>query len=123
MESIHEFRTEIKKLRAFLRLLNVEIDDDSKLKISKKMKTFYGYAGTIRNLQLQLKNMDAYIGNPRYTVTETYLEYLKKLLKNGKRMPWNLWDRKTISLNDKKKILKQLPLKLRRASRKKIFAK
>ena len=78
MESIHEFRTEIKKLRAFLRLLNVEAGDDSRLKISKEMKTFYGYAGTIRNLQLQLKNMYAFAGDPQYTVTGTYIVYLKK---------------------------------------------
>ena len=79
MESIHDLRTETKKLRAFLRLLNVEIDDDDqRLKIPEKMKTFYGYAGTIRNLQLQLKNMEAYTGNPRFTVIEAYIDYLKK---------------------------------------------
>jgi CHAD domain-containing protein len=116
MESVHEFRTEIKKLRAFFRLLNVEIDDGSELKIPKKMKTFYSYAGTIRNLQMQLKNMCAY---SQYIVTETYIEYLKKIIEK--------WEDNTIefaglgnnSYTDEKKIVKQLPVKLRKASVKK----
>ena len=102
MESIHEFRTEIKKLRAFLRLLNVEIDDD-RLKISKKMKTFYGYAGTIRNLQLQLKNMYAYTGNPQYTVSETYIEYLKKIIEKWKANAIEFMEPKNNFYNDEKR--------------------
>ena len=78
IESIHECRTEIKKLRAFFRLLNVEAGDDSRLKISKEMKTFYGYAGTIRNLQLQLKNMYAFAEDPQYTVAGTYYCIFRK---------------------------------------------
>ena len=61
MESIHEFRTEIKKLRAFLRLLNMQ--SDRQLKISKEIKKFYGCIGMICNLQLQIKNVNDYLGN------------------------------------------------------------
>ena len=118
-ESIHEFRTEIKKLRAFLRLLNVEVDDD-RFKIPKKMKTFYGYAGNIRNLQLQLKNMYTYIGNPKYTFMETYIEYLKKIIEKWKENSIEFMESENNFGKDEKKIIKQ-PGKLRRGSVKKFM--
>lgn len=52
-DAIHDFRTEIKKLRAFLRLLNTG-DNKNPFGISKTMKVYYWYAGNIRNLQLNI---------------------------------------------------------------------
>ena len=121
MESIHEFRTEIKKLRAFFRLLNVEINDGSHLKVPKKLKTFYGYAGTIRNLQLQLKTMDAYTGNPRYPATETYIEYLKRMIEKWKEHSIEFKRSEDNFYNDEKKIIQQLPGKLSKASKRKFL--
>ena len=119
-ESIHEFRTEIKKLRAFLRMLNVETDDDNRFMIPKKMKTFYGYAGTIRNLQLQLENMNVYSGNPKYIVTETYIEYLKRIIEKWKENSIEFMESENNFGKDEKKIIKQ-PGKLRRGSVKKFM--
>jgi len=116
IESIHEFRTEIKKLRAFLRLLHVEIDDDNKLKIPKKMKDFYGYIGTIRNLQLQLKNIDAYPENTQYTATGTYMEYLNRIIEKWKANTIEFIGSENNLCADEKKIIQQLPGRLRRAS-------
>jgi CHAD domain-containing protein len=121
MESIHEFRTQIKKLRAFLRLLNVEIDDDNQLKIPKRIKAFYAYSGTIRNLQLQGENMCAYIGNPGYTVAEIYIDYLKKIIEKWKDNAIEFEGLKNNFYNDEKKILKQLPGKLRKGYAKKFL--
>lgn len=121
MESIHEFRTQIKKLRAFLRLLNVEIDDDNRLKIPKRIKAFYAYSGTIRNLQLQEENMCAYIGNPEYTVTEIYIDYLKKIIEKWKDNAIEFEGLENNFYNDEKKILKQLPGKLRKGYAKKFL--
>jgi CHAD domain-containing protein len=118
MESIHEFRTEIKKLRAFFRLLNVEINDDSKLKIPKKMKAFYGYAGTIRNLQLQLKNIFAY---SQYIATETYIDYLKKIIEKWEGNAIEFTGPENNFYRDEKKIIQNLPGKLRKASVKKFL--
>lgn len=120
MEPIHEFRTEIKKLRAFLRLLNVEAGDD-RLKISKEMKTFYGYAGTIRNLQLQLKTIGDYSGNPRYTVTEAYIDYLKKMIEKWKEHVIEFAQSKSNLYNDEKKIIKRIQGKLTKGSAKKFL--
>ncbi|MEP6948076.1 MAG: CHAD domain-containing protein [Ginsengibacter sp.] len=120
IEPIHDFRTEIKKLRAFLRLLNVETGDD-RLKISKEMKIFYGFAGTIRNLQLQLKNICDYPGNPGYAVIPAYIDYLKKIIEKRKENVIEFTGSKNNFTNDQKKIIKQLPGKSGKGSAKKFL--
>jgi len=120
IEPIHEFRTDIKKLRAFFRLLNVEIDED-RLKVSKRMKMLYGYGGTIRNFQLQLKNMHAYLADPRYTIIEAYMEYLKKMIEKWKANAIEFNGQGSNFRDDNKKIHEQLPERLRRASVKKFL--
>ena len=72
-EAIHDFRTEIKKLRAFLRLLNTGGNKDQ-LNISKKIKVYYWYAGSIRNLQLHIKNLNGAAGDKPIL----YIQRLKK---------------------------------------------
>jgi len=52
-DSIHEFRVEHKKLRAFLKMLSQEHAKSNKLKISKKLKNTYHVLGSIRDLQQQ----------------------------------------------------------------------
>jgi CHAD domain-containing protein len=54
-ESVHRFRVEYKKLRAFLRMLSQE--NNRKIKISKTLKHAYSVAGTIRDLQLQQQRL------------------------------------------------------------------
>ena len=62
-ESIHHFRTEIKKLRAFLHLLNGGLTQKGRLRISKKIKTVYRFAGSIRNIQLHQKAVNEFISD------------------------------------------------------------
>lgn len=52
-ESIHQFRVEYKKLRAFLRMLSHDHETAGEIKISKKLKQGYNILGSIRDLQLQ----------------------------------------------------------------------
>jgi CHAD domain-containing protein len=72
-ESIHDFRTETKKLRAFLRLLNAG-HNKAQSGISKKIKVYYWYAGNIRNLQLHVKS----INETKGAKPEVYLRNVKK---------------------------------------------
>ena len=60
VDDIHDFRVEVKKLRAFLRLLDSEKEIEGPL-IPKLLKTFYGYIGIIRNIQLHKHNLFKYI--------------------------------------------------------------
>ena len=52
LEAIHNFRVEIKKLRAFMRLLNTMKAMEEPLKLNGKLKKCYRIAGEIRNRQL-----------------------------------------------------------------------
>ena len=54
---------EIKKLRAFFHLLDMEKGGAGYIKITRKMKTFYGYIGIIRNIQLHLVKINDYCEN------------------------------------------------------------
>ena len=60
-EAIHLFRIEIKKLRAFLRLLSLKLKKEDELKLPFKIKKMYKYAGKIRDRQLHRKRMKAAI--------------------------------------------------------------
>lgn len=72
-EAVHDFRAEIKKLRAFLRLLNTGLNKDQ-LNISKKIKEYYWYAGNIRNFQIHKKSISQIEGDK----PAVYLESIKK---------------------------------------------
>lgn len=72
-ESVHDFRTEIKKLRAFLRLLNTG-NNKNRLSIQKKIKVYYWYAGSIRNLHLHIKGLNVTEGDQPIV----YIERIKK---------------------------------------------
>src|SRR5438477_12408437 len=86
MESIHQFRTGKKKLRGFLRLLNMEEDKEAdKLKLTEKMKTFYGYMGSIRNLQIQLQDIYNYLESSSEKLPASYIEILNTEIENTKR--------------------------------------
>ena len=122
IEDIHKFRTEIKKLRAFLHLLNMEVDEGLQIKITKKMKTFYEYIGIIRNLQLHLKNINSYFENSNYKIPKAYtatiekeIEYRKENTKEFINSHNNFYD------DDEEKITSHLPDKLRKQSIKKFI--
>jgi CHAD domain-containing protein len=51
-EAIHDFRVTVKKLRAFLRLLNAVENKDDKLKLTGRFKALYSDLGSIRNLHM-----------------------------------------------------------------------
>jgi CHAD domain-containing protein len=106
-DDIHDFRVEVKKIRAFLRLLDVKKKGSI---IPKLLKTFYGYIGIVRNIQLHEHNLFKYteahnIKNPQ--------EYIK-LLENEK----SYWKNEADDLmqnnnfrDAKEKIIKELPAK------------
>lgn len=52
-ETIHQFRVEYKKLRAFLRMLGAQDGDEREITVSKTLKKAYTISGSVRDLQLQ----------------------------------------------------------------------
>jgi len=109
LDPVHEYRTGIKKLRAHFRLINVEMNGDRKLKIPEKLKTFYGYAGAIRNLQLQIKSMDAYVEDAGHTSSLMYIQYLEKMIEKWKAHAIELTGSVNNFNHDQKKIINRLP--------------
>lgn len=111
-EDIHDFRVEVKKLRAFLRLLHANKDDEPL--IPKLLKTFYGYVGIIRSIQLQKHNIYAYITQYEKDKPEEYLI----LLEDEK----GYWEKQAIELMEdnnfdevEEKITCRVPLKINHA--------
>ncbi len=76
IEDIHGFRIEIKKLRAFIRLINTNIPKEEKIKIGEKIKSFYNTVGTIRNLQLHQLRVNSLCNE---MLVEKPLQYMQLL--------------------------------------------
>lgn len=120
MGKIIKFRTEIKKLKAFLHLVNMESEDGLSFHISKRMKTLYGYLGIIQNFE-QLKKTNEYTKDyPQndpfcfVVMIEKKLDYWKKLSKEFVAEDYDFID-------DKEKILAMMPDKLTKKSIKKFI--
>jgi CHAD domain-containing protein len=111
MEDISQFRVEIKKLKVFLHLLNMESNDGFSFRITKRMKTIYGYFGIIQNLE-QLKKTNKSVNDlPAFhpNMLEREIEYWKILSKDFIDSNYNF-------IGDKKEILATLPDKLTKKS-------
>lgn len=116
-DNIHDFRVEIKKLRAFLRLLDTEKEIDHPL-IPKLLKSFYSYIGIIRNIQLHRHNLFKYIDDYKIEKPGEYFKILDE--------EENYWRDDADALMEdnnfddvKKEIVKELPHKLEKSAVKK----
>lgn len=83
-EDNHNFRVEIKKLRAFIRLVNL-CHPEHLQKITKSIKEFYHIAGDIRNLQLHNKRMEHLCEDLLIEEPGLYLQCLDKEIKKKKK--------------------------------------
>lgn len=114
-DDIHDFRVEVKKLRAFLRLLDIKRD---RAIIPKQLKTFYRYAGNVRNIQLYEQTLFEYIKAHDVKKPDEYIKLLNNEKKYWKKEACNLVKDNDFS-KTKKKILKRLPAKLEKSGIKK----
>ena len=78
VEEIHFFRLEIKKLRAFIRLVNISLPGKNTIKINKKVKSFYNATGNIRNLQLHQQRINQFCNGLLLPKPTAYLQALHK---------------------------------------------
>ena len=75
-EVVHDFRVEVKKLRAFLRLINSELAKAEALKIEKDLKQFYRHLGAVRSIQMHLQYIDDMLPRGKHAI-KPYLQLLK----------------------------------------------
>jgi CHAD domain-containing protein len=81
-ETIHELRVEYKKLRAFIRL--VQMDAGARhLDMSPAIKTVYHAAGRVRDLQLFLPKVQARVEQKNISLSH-YQQYLQQRLFRAK---------------------------------------
>jgi CHAD domain-containing protein len=72
LDDIHDFRVEIKKLKAFLRLIKTDSDNPKKLKFPKFLDKIYKSLGTVRELQLQEKKLVKAVSNEEILLLNTF---------------------------------------------------
>lgn len=89
---IHRFRVQVKKLRAFLRLLQSNPSQKKKLKIPGNLKKIYRAAGEIRNIQNHRSWIKDFFQNK--SIPKTYLVLLKKKLNASKQKMNDSLDKK-----------------------------
>jgi CHAD domain-containing protein len=75
-EHIHDLRVEVKKVRAFLALVNMSQPAKMPLSIHPDIKQFYTVAGEFRNLQLQQQRIVLWCSEQLLQPPDYYLEYL-----------------------------------------------
>lgn len=76
VEDIHQFRVELKKLRALLRLLNAGREEGRAVYIGKSLHSFYATVGMLRGLQLQRQTIFRFCKKLQCPVPALYLAQL-----------------------------------------------
>lgn len=109
-KEIHGFRTEVKKLRAYIRLVTFVPTDSQEYKLPKKFREIYSTAGAIRDIQLQLERIKEASRNESRQ-PEQYEALLKHKIKKAKKKLKKLLDQTSIS-SIQKKVLVHLPKQL-----------
>jgi hypothetical protein len=115
-EEIRDFRTEVKRLKVFLHLINMESEDGLSYRISKRMKTIYGYFGIIQNFQLQLKTINEYVKKSDANIPDCYVNILEKELEYWKKLSHDFIREDYEFIDDKQEMLGSLPNKLTKKS-------
>ncbi|KAA9041105.1 CHAD domain-containing protein [Ginsengibacter hankyongi] len=121
VDDILEFRVEIKKLRSFLHLVNMQFTNGYEFRITKKLKTFYGYAGIIRNLQLHLKNIRSFCDEVTVSIPESYLTKIDREIQYWKVNAKSFMNSDNNFYNDEEIMLSELPDKITKSSIKKLL--
>jgi CHAD domain-containing protein len=114
---IHTFRVEIKKLRAFLRLLAGTKGRAGKLKLPTQLNRFYHLTGYIRNLQLQQTHIRGAFKKNEEKLPQTYLRNLRREEENYIRLAVRLAGNKLSIKKEEKKLISALPGHLNARSR------
>ena len=80
MDDIHDFRVEIKKLKAFIRLMNIATPNEQH-KLPGSLKSFYNVIGNLRSLKLHQQRIKSLC---EQLAVEEPANYLKELSKQKK---------------------------------------
>ena len=113
-DAIHHLRVEVKKLRAFLRLTEVEGKINRPL-ISKLLKKIYRHVGIIRNIKLQRHTVLKYMRDNNIPEPVAYIKILDKKKHRWQKKTGELIEENDFK-DDDKKITRHLNGKLKKTS-------
>lgn len=111
-EVIHDFRVDIKKLRGLLGLVNYHYNNIITLGLTKKIKTFYGYVGIVRNLQIQQVVVQEYCHSKSLPLPENYLHEIRKEEIYWKKQATDYMSEGNNFWEDEEQIIKDIPPQL-----------
>jgi CHAD domain-containing protein len=112
IEDIHQFRVEIKKLKAFLSLLGTGRKKNAQPAISKELQKIYKVLGQIRVFQLQQEFIRKEIRETGIPEPRIYLDVLQKMEGMVKTKATGLSSRKKTPEKEKQAFRKHAPDKL-----------
>lgn len=107
---IHNFREEVKRLGAFLHMVYMDYSDEKPV-LPGPLKTFYGYIGIIRNIELQERWLFEYIVKCNADKPQEYADMLA-IEKNYWQQQANILMGTNSFDEVKKEIIKLLPQKI-----------
>lgn len=107
IDDIHNFRTKVKNLRSFIRMLH-SVPDTDQLGIPPKFKSIYTYLGAIRTLQLQSEHVQDICNKMSVPPPDAYLGFLASQEQAWKKKTGEKMDGLSIDQQEQK-ILKQIP--------------
>lgn len=104
-KDIHKFRTDVKKLRAFIRLITFSPDKPVR-KLPKGLRKLYGIAGEIRDSQLQLERIR---GTEQNNVElKEYVDLLNSIIRDNRKKLKKKLSGDLLAASEKK-IISRLP--------------
>jgi CHAD domain-containing protein len=90
----HKLRVEIKKIKALFGLINYSSEDFEKKKLFSPFKSIFIQAGEVRELQLEIIELNKYA---HYNGVKNYLNYLKKIEQKEKSIFFSMINKKTFN--------------------------
>lgn len=112
VNDIIELRNEIKKLRSFLHLLDMESSPGKVIQLSQKLKIFYGYTGVIKNLKLHSQHISRECDINAFHLPVSYLDKINREIGSWETDTLDFIEEDYNFLDDEEKIMKLLPEKL-----------
>src|SRR6185295_17931157 len=120
-EDIHDFRIEIKKLKALLRLFREKAKHPSDLKFPKFLDKIYTLLGSMREMQLQQNKLGKAVNNQNSLLSSTFSVLEEEINAVKEKIIQLLKNQKSLE-KAKDKFLKFIPEKLTRKTVDRYFA-
>jgi hypothetical protein len=109
---IRLFRVKVKKLQAYLRMINAGIDHQDTLKVPRRILKYYEISGTIRSLQIQHLRIHQTSKAEKNDLPQTYLNLISDHLLNQLEKASKFRGGQNAFLKEEEKLLVIIPAKI-----------